>query len=81
MCGLLASEGVEGRAGKSLQRVNPGYQQGHSSNTHCQLKKGFASGRGIDADLADNSLDGVECTAYHPGSRGGADIVSVTMPR
>ena len=31
-------------------------------------------------DLADNSLGGVECTAHHPGSRGVADIVSVTMP-
>jgi len=31
-------------------------------------------------DLADNSLGGVECIAYHPGSRGVADIVSVTMP-
>ena len=31
-------------------------------------------------DLADNSLDGVECTAYHPGSSGVVDIVSVTMP-
>ena len=31
-------------------------------------------------DLADNSLGGVECTANHPGSRGVADIVSVTMP-
>ena len=30
-------------------------------------------------DLADNSLGGVECTANHPGSRGVADIVSVTM--
>ena len=28
--------------------------------------------------VADNS--GVECTANHPGSRGVADIVSVTMP-
>ena len=28
----------------------------------------------------DNSLGGVECTAYHPGSRSVADIVSVTMP-
>ena len=27
-----------------------------------------------------NSLGGVECTAHHPGSRGVADIVSVTMP-
>ena len=27
-----------------------------------------------------NSLGGVECTARHPGSRGVADIVSVTMP-
>jgi len=32
------------------------------------------------SDLADNSLGGVECTANHPGSRGVADIVSVTMP-
>ena len=31
-------------------------------------------------DLANNSLGGVECTAHHPGSRGVADIVSVTMP-
>ena len=31
-------------------------------------------------DLAANSLGGVECTAHHPGSRGVADIVSVTMP-
>jgi len=31
-------------------------------------------------DLADNSLGGVECTAHHPGSRGVADSVSVTMP-
>jgi len=31
-------------------------------------------------DLAYNSLDGVECTAHHPGSGGVADIVSVTMP-
>ena len=31
-------------------------------------------------DLADNSLGGVKCTANHPGSRGVADIVSVTMP-
>ena len=30
--------------------------------------------------LPDNSLGGVECTAHHPGSRGVADIVSVTMP-
>jgi len=30
--------------------------------------------------VADNSLGGVECSAYHPGSRGVADIVSVTMP-
>ena len=30
-------------------------------------------------DLADNSFGGVECTANHPGSRGVADIVSVTM--
>jgi len=28
---------------------------------------------------ADNSLGEVECTAHHPGSRGVADIVSVTM--
>ena len=28
----------------------------------------------------DNSLGGVECTPHHPGSRGVADIVSVTMP-
>ena len=26
------------------------------------------------------SLDGVECTAHHSGSRGVADIVSITMP-
>jgi len=26
------------------------------------------------------SLGGVECTAHHPGSRGMADIMSVTMP-
>jgi len=32
------------------------------------------------ADLADNSLGGVECTPHHPGSRGVADIMSVTMP-
>ena len=31
-------------------------------------------------DLADNSLGGVDCTAHQPGSRGVADIVSVTMP-
>jgi len=31
-------------------------------------------------DLADNSFGGVECTTHHPGSRGVADIVSVTMP-
>ena len=31
-------------------------------------------------NLADNSLGGVEFTAYYPGSRGVADIVSVTMP-
>jgi len=31
-------------------------------------------------NLADNSLDGVECTAHHPDSRRVADIVSVTMP-
>jgi len=31
-------------------------------------------------DLADNSLGAVECTAHYPGSRGVADIVSVTMP-
>ena len=30
--------------------------------------------------LADNSLGGVECTAHHPGCRGVADNVSVTMP-
>ena len=30
-------------------------------------------------DLTENSLGGVECTAHHPGSRGVADIVSVTM--
>jgi len=30
--------------------------------------------------LANNSLDGVECTAHHPGSGGVEDIVSVTMP-
>ena len=29
---------------------------------------------------ADNILGGVECTANHPGFRGMADIVSVTMP-
>jgi len=29
---------------------------------------------------ADNSLDGVECTAYHSGSRGVADIMLLTMP-
>ena len=34
----------------------------------------------LQTDLADNSLGGVECTAHHPGSRGVADIVSVTMP-
>ena len=34
---------------------------------------------GLRTDLADNSLGGVECTAHHPGSRGVADIVSVTM--
>jgi len=28
--------------------------------------------------LADNSLDGVECTAYYPGSGSVADIVLVT---
>ena len=31
-------------------------------------------------DLADNSLGGVEYTAYHPGSRGVVDVVSVTVP-
>ena len=31
------------------------------------------------ANLAENSLDGVECTAHHPGSGGMAEIVSVTM--
>ena len=30
-------------------------------------------------DLADNSLDGVECTEHHPSSGCVADIVSVTM--
>ena len=30
-------------------------------------------------NLANNSLGGVECTAHHPGSRGMADIMSVTM--
>jgi len=30
--------------------------------------------------LADNSLDGVECTAHHPGSRSVAGIMSITMP-
>jgi len=34
MCGLLASEGVEGRVGKLLQPVNPGYHQAHRSNAH-----------------------------------------------
>ena len=34
----------------------------------------------VSTDLADNSLSGVECTAHHPGSRGVADIVTVTMP-
>ena len=29
----------------------------------------------------DSSLGEVECTAHHPGSRGMADIVSVTMPQ
>jgi len=28
----------------------------------------------------DNSLGGVECNSHHPGSRGVADIMSVTMP-
>jgi len=31
-------------------------------------------------DLANNSFGGVECTAHHRGSRGVADIMSVTMP-
>jgi len=32
-------------------------------------------------DLADNSLGGVECTAYHPGSRGcGRHCVSHNAP-
>ena len=31
-------------------------------------------------DLADNSLDGVESTAHHPGSWSVAGIVSATMP-
>jgi len=31
-------------------------------------------------DLAENSLGGVEYTAHYPGSRGVADIVSVTIP-
>jgi len=30
--------------------------------------------------FTDNSLGEVECTANHPGSRGVADSVSVTMP-
>jgi len=30
-------------------------------------------------DLADNSLDRMECTAHHPGSMAMAGIVSVTM--
>jgi len=30
-------------------------------------------------DLANNSLGGVECTAHYPGSRGVANIVSLTM--
>ena len=30
--------------------------------------------------LLDNSLDGVECPANHPGCGGVADILSVTMP-
>ena len=37
MCGLLASEGVkvaEGRIGKALQKVNPGYQQAHRSHAN-----------------------------------------------
>ena len=41
-----------------------------ASNKHC----------GNKAPVMDNSLGGVECTAHHPGSRGVADIVSVTMP-
>jgi len=31
-------------------------------------------------NLAGNSLGKVECTPHHPGSRGMADIMSVTMP-
>jgi len=30
-------------------------------------------------NLADNSLGGVDYTAHHPGSRGVADIMSVTI--
>ena len=43
------------------------------------LNRGIVTDTMSATDLADNSLGGVECTAHHPGSRGVADIVSVTM--
>ena len=46
----------------------------------CQWLFSHTSQKVQKANLADNSLGGVECTAHHPGSRGVADIVSVTMP-
>ena len=48
--------------------------------SHTSLKAQYKSSTLSLTDLADNSLGGVECTAHHPGSRGVADIVSVTMP-
>ena len=48
-------------------------------NTSYILNRGIVTDT-MSADLADNSLGRVECSAQHPGSRGMADIVSVKMP-
>ena len=45
-------------------------------NSNCKV---FILNKGIVTDLADNSLDGVECTAHYPGSKGVANILSVIM--
>ena len=45
-------------------------------NSNCKV---FILNKGIVTDLADNILDGVEFSAHHPGSKGVANIMSVTM--
>ena len=61
---------------------DPNLYSGGSPSAGPALVEIATAPRPQGTDLADNSLGGVECTANHPGSRGVADIVnvSVTMP-